>query len=464
MAGTLRISVGACGVELEGEPYVTLAVGGFATSTAAAPSEEPQVAELVIDLATPLPLEIKILDRAGGDAQLASATVDLRGVVPLWEGTAIAEGAAPLGSAEEGAALQVATLAGVEGELSMSVEYGGDRSSALLPPPSPFGWLGDPTRFETLWRDRDQLLEEFFDLAKAQSEAFDSELAACVLIQRVWRGTSCRLRLFERSYAVLTIQRIARGFAGRLEYAQRLIVAQRLARMAYYDGNATCIQKRWRGFYSRKRRHDYYARKRFLKAIEAKNDETRATLQDHYEQQVEETRQRTFEAARSDFERLISDKHHLVSTVGIPGVFNSPFPGMQPTAFGDYVDDHLRRTVDGLTQRTLPSLNSSRRVTQGKLSPGSLQASSPYDAVELSNRAERRVSNAVRARVSPTDFKPIKNDFPMSSAPSVHVGPQIVDAHKVMERPGVTGDGVQHGKAFVAAGGQNTLFDDVAAN
>ena len=110
---------------------------------------------------------------------------------------------------------------------------------------------------------------------------------------------------------------------------------------------------------------------------------------------------------RSDFARLISDKHHLVSTVTTPGashsckhhdrlalqtpssglnpadsivlstrppapgsllcrallstlvmtlvetlvesgIFNSPFPGMQPTAFGEYVDDHLRRTVEGL--------------------------------------------------------------------------------------------------------------------
>jgi len=465
MSALLKIKVGACDLakQEEEQQYVSLAVGATTTSV-----EFDQAAELVVDLATPLPLVVKVLDRAAGDRELASATVDLRGAVPLWEGTALAAGAAALGDTPEEDALPVATLACAESEdgaaLSMAVEYGGDRSSALLPAPSGFGWLSDPTRFEKVWRDRDQLLEEFFELAKAQSEAFDSELAACTLIQRVWRGTSCRLRLFERSYAVLTIQRIARGFSGRLEYAQRLIVAQRLARMAYYDGKATCIQKQWRGFYSRKTRHDFYARKLFLSAIEAKNDEMRSTLQDHYEQQVEETRQRTFEAARADFERLISDKHHLVSTVGIPGVFNSPFPGMQPTAFGDYVDDHLRRTVDGLTQRTLPSMNSSRRVTQGKLSPGSLQAASPYDAVELSNRAERRVSNAVRSRVSPTDFKPVKNEYPMGSAPSVHVGPQIVDAHTVLERPGLTADAVDHGKAFVAVGGQNTLFDDVAAN
>ena len=139
--------------------------------------------------------------------------------------------------------------------------------------------MGDASKFETLWRDKDQLLEEYFALAKAQSAAFDEELAACTLIQRVWRGVSARLRMFERSFAVLTIQRIARGFSGRLEYAQRLIVAQRKSRMKFYDDMATRIEKRWRGVHSRKVKHDYYARKLFLRAIEQKNEEHAASVE-----------------------------------------------------------------------------------------------------------------------------------------------------------------------------------------
>eukprot|EP01045_Picozoa_sp_COSAG04_P017779 COSAG04_NODE_1597_length_6202_cov_14.561527_2_plen_535_part_00 len=490
-AAKLRIKVGQCGAELprtdavgEPDPYVRVTVGPCSAVTEVKAEEASQPAwdqalELQVDLATPLPLMVEIIDRdatPGGadDDLLASGVVDLRDVVPLWNGTALADGAAALADGEEEGS-KVATLASSHDAeaavpLTLSVEFVGQESSAFLASPSPFAWLGDPTKFESIWRDRDQLLEEFFEIAKAQSEAFESELAACTMIQRVWRGTSCRLRLFERSFAVLTIQRIARGFAGRLEYAQRLIVAQRLARMAYYDGNATRIQKCWRGCYSRKTKHDYYARQLFLQAIANKNDEMRSTLADHYEQQVEDVRQRTFEEARTDFERLISDKHHLVSTVGIPGVFNSPFPGMQPTAFGEYVDDHLRRTVDGLTQRTLPSMRStghSARYSQGKLSPGSLQATGPYDAVEQTNRAERRVSNAVRSRVSPSDFKPTKAEYPVLNPPSVHVGPQIVEPHKVLERPDSSGAGaagVEHPKAFTTAGGQGVLFDDVAAN
>eukprot|EP01048_Picozoa_sp_COSAG05_P014663 COSAG05_NODE_1681_length_4286_cov_32.661810_2_plen_339_part_00 len=329
--------------------------------------------------------------------------------------------------------------------------------------PTGFAWLGDASRFEALWRDKDQLLEEYFTLAKAQSAAFDKELGATVLIQRVWRGVSARLRMFERSFAVLTMQRIWRGFAGRLEYAQRLIVAQRKSRMKFYDDMATRIEKRWRAVYSRKVKHDFYARKLFLQAIEQKNEETRQMLNQHYDQQVEDVRARTMDNARSDFGRLISDKHHLVSTVSIPGVFNSPFPGMQPTAFGEYVDDHLRRTVvDGLATRGHSTMGSSgNRSGTGKLDSGSLQASSKYDAVELSDRADRRVSKAIRANVSPNDFKPTKREYPVPRVPSVHTGPQIVDAHKVLERPASSGN---EGKPFVASGVSGRMFDDIAAS
>ena len=113
------------------------------------------------------------------------------------------------------------------------------------------------------------------------------------------------------------------------------------------------------------------------------------------------------------------------------------------------------------------STGHSARYSQGKLSPGSLQATGPYDAVEQTNRAERRVSNAVRSRVSPSDFKPTKAEYPVLNPPSVHVGPQIVEPHKVLERPDSSGagaSGVEHPKAFTTAGGQGVLFDDVAAN
>jgi hypothetical protein len=122
MSALLRINVGSCDLAEQGEEeqYVSLAVGSSTASV-----EFDQAAEVVVDLATPLPLVLKVLDRAAGDRELASATVDLRGVVPRWEDTAPAEDAAALSNG-------VANLACVDSEdgavLRMAVEYERDGS------------------------------------------------------------------------------------------------------------------------------------------------------------------------------------------------------------------------------------------------------------------------------------------------------------------------------------------------
>ncbi len=41
---------------------------------------------------------------------------------------------------------------------------------------------------------------------------------------------------------------------------------------------ATIIQRWWRGFYSRKHVHDYYARKRYLAQVKERNHQIRAEL------------------------------------------------------------------------------------------------------------------------------------------------------------------------------------------
>jgi hypothetical protein len=122
MSALLRINVGSCDLAEQGEEeqYVSLAVGSSTASV-----EFDQAAEVVVDLATPLPLVLKVLDRAAGDRELASATVDLRGAVPRWEDTAPAEGAAALSDG-------LANLACVDSEdgavLRMAVEYERDGS------------------------------------------------------------------------------------------------------------------------------------------------------------------------------------------------------------------------------------------------------------------------------------------------------------------------------------------------
>lgn len=56
-------------------------------------------------------------------------------------------------------------------------------------PYSGFGWVGNPSKFQRLLKEKDQFLEEYFQLAIQQAESFDTELGACCMIQRLWRGT-----------------------------------------------------------------------------------------------------------------------------------------------------------------------------------------------------------------------------------------------------------------------------------
>ena len=48
----------------------------------------------------------------------------------------------------------------------------------------------------------------------------------------------------------------------------------------------------FRGFYSRKYEHDFYARKKYLQHVEKKNEEVRAILDSHHKKQLMEESKR----------------------------------------------------------------------------------------------------------------------------------------------------------------------------
>lgn len=48
----------------------------------------------------------------------------------------------------------------------------------------------------------------------------------------------------------------------------------------------------FRGFYSRKYEHDFYARKKYLQHVEKKNEEVRAILDSHHKKQLMEEAKR----------------------------------------------------------------------------------------------------------------------------------------------------------------------------
>ncbi|KAG2427072.1 hypothetical protein HXX76_012586 [Chlamydomonas incerta] len=108
---------------------------------------------------------------------------------------------------------------------------------------------------------------------------------------------------------------------------------------------ATVIQRWWRGFYSRKHIHNYYARKRYLKQVKERNDHIRAELNLEAERAIIVQRQEAEERARKLFADKVSKLHHLVSTATQPGIFNSPYSvatGTLPVIMSQPVEEHLK--------------------------------------------------------------------------------------------------------------------------
>jgi hypothetical protein len=111
---------------------------------------------------------------------------------------------------------------------------------------------------------------------------------------------------------------------------------------------AGVVQRHFRGWYSRKNVHDYYARKAYVQAITAKGETMRAELDAAYIAQLEAHLAAAEAKQKQDFEALSGGLHHLVSTKAQPGVYNPPWATTMdavPSAFGVPLETHLRLGV-----------------------------------------------------------------------------------------------------------------------
>ena len=60
------------------------------------------------------------------------------------------------------------------------------------------------------------------------------------------------------------IQAAYRGHLARRRFARIVSDEVNCMKQCHYDQMATKIQTRWRGYYTRKYKHNYYARKKYL--------------------------------------------------------------------------------------------------------------------------------------------------------------------------------------------------------
>lgn len=235
---------------------------------------------------------------------------------------------------------------------------------------------------------------EYFKKTSEAEQKRARELAAVVKMQAAARGFLMRRRIANLSKTATTIQKWWRGYLGRLRGRLARENRDRKERKAYFDQAATIIQRHWRGFFSRKYLHNFYARRQYLEAINAKNQETRQQLADEEQTTVNLQRKLAEEEAKLAFERKISRLHHLVSTTAQPGIFNSPYTiasGIIPLVAGKPVEEHLKSNIKQQVKSFLPPLKS-KTSGSGRLDDKVASNSAPATLASFAGPGTTRIS------------------------------------------------------------------------
>jgi len=164
------------------------------------------------------------------------------------------------------------------------------------------------------------------EIYKRQQEAElfrEKEFRAAVKIQSWWRGVRLRSYLTFLHKQATIIQATYRGYTARLQYSDLVDEEVNKMKNKYYGEMATKIQARWRGYHTRKYKHNFKARKQYLEAVLERNSEVREALNHYVEAQREEK-----EIARriqEEEEKMLQARrhHYLQSTYQINGVYAS---------------------------------------------------------------------------------------------------------------------------------------------
>jgi len=181
--------------------------------------------------------------------------------------------------------------------------------------------------------------EVIFDLTAAAEENRIKEYKSAVIIQSWIRGVQTRCYLKHLSQMAVRIQKRWRGFIARARYRNLVGTLHTKMRKKFYHAMAVRIQRVWRGFHSRKHMFDFYIRKKYFDALQVKNQIIRYEL-DNWRTQMDELDQEL--ARKREKKQMFIEarrKHHLLSTVRQPGIYNSPF---RPNDAHKRIEDRMR--------------------------------------------------------------------------------------------------------------------------
>lgn len=261
--------------------------------------------------------------------------------------------------------------------------------------------------FAQICKNNFSLLEQFKIDKKAAADAAAHNNLAVNKIQKIFRGTRSRYRIYRYNVAALEIERVFRGNVGR-----RCCRAERkkfhdYKTRAKYNYFVIYIQRCFRGYYSRKYKQNYAERKKYVESVVNTAAAVREKTAQYLAEQTDRLRAEQEQAANDEFISLAQNLHHLVGTQQIRGIYNpSPKYMNEPTAQAVPIEDHLRGIVKDLLRSTgrnthkgglVADVNGTKKIPyKGTLNKLSIQASAPYDTMTQEARRSKVLHKMLR--------------------------------------------------------------------
>ncbi|OHS96279.1 IQ calmodulin-binding motif family protein [Tritrichomonas foetus] len=178
--------------------------------------------------------------------------------------------------------------------------------------------------FAEFYRHRNSIADKYFAMIEEAQKHRESEFMAAIRIQMAWKAHVRRQKLAKRNKMATIIQRNFRMHQAHILVQCLRVEKAKTERIAYFNAQATKIQKCWRGFDSRRHVFDYHKQQRYLKQVADANEQMRRELDDHYAETNENERREVFKKSKRIQKRNALKQHHLVSTAAIPSIFQPP--------------------------------------------------------------------------------------------------------------------------------------------
>ena len=256
------------------------------------------------------------------------------------------------------------------------------------------------------------------------------------------------------------LQRIYRGFRGRMAATARDDEVKKFRQDLLFQYFAEVIQRTFRGFHSRKVKHDFHARKKYIADMVLKSEELQTRLNQYAEEAAAKHAKEAKERRDRKLVETTTRLNYLVSTKAQRGVMNAP-GAHTPTIDGLPVEKVITKNVKEYLRKNKLDVRKPASLKPGKLG-ASLRASSPFDVVEERQRQEKKWSKL--RRVNKKDFLGGTKAAPPKYTRGIQEGCEYIEprvlALSTKEKMAKQKDKFMSPKPFLMAVKSGRLFED----